>query len=48
MGLLRIFHYPYDPNADPQLWAVGQHTDYGLMTILMIGDKGLQVKNVNN
>ena len=48
MGLLRIFHYPYDPNANPELWAVGEHTDYGVMTILMIVDKGLQVKNVDN
>ena len=23
LGLLRIFHYPYDANADPELWAVG-------------------------
>ncbi len=48
LGLLRIFHYPYDANADPELWAVGEHTDYGLLTILMISDKGLEVKDVND
>jgi len=45
LGLLRIFHYPIDNNDKPELWAVGEHTDYGLLTILMISDKGLQVKN---
>ena len=45
---MRIFHYPYDPDADPSLWAVGEHSDYGLLTILMISDKGLQAKSVNN
>ena len=24
---------------------MGEHTDYGLLTILMISDKGLEVKN---
>lgn len=47
-GLLRIFHYPIDKNDRPELWAVGEHTDYGLLTILMISDKGLQVKNIKN
>ena len=27
---------------------MGEHTDYGVMTILMIGDKDLQVKNNEN
>lgn len=45
---MRIFHYPFEENADPDLWAVGEHTDYGLLTILMISDKGLQVKNVKD
>lgn len=48
LGLLRIFHYPVDNNADPSLWAVGEHTDYGLITMLLITDKGLQVKNKQN
>jgi isopenicillin N synthase-like dioxygenase len=31
--LFRIFNYP--PPADPTLWGVGEHTDYGLLTILL-------------
>jgi isopenicillin N synthase-like dioxygenase len=31
--LFRIFHYPADPNADDG-WGVGEHTDYGLLTLL--------------
>ena len=34
---MRIFHYPYDEKSQ-DLWAVGEHTDYGLLTILMITD----------
>ncbi|GIV32592.1 MAG: iron/ascorbate oxidoreductase [Chitinophagales bacterium] len=43
--LFRIFHYPPQQHADA-LWGVGEHTDYGLLTILkqdMVG--GLQVKS---
>lgn len=43
--MLRLFHYPVDNRADPSLWAVGEHTDYGLITMLLISDKGLEVKN---
>jgi len=47
LTLFRIFHYPpnEDKNIDP-LWGVGEHTDYGVLTILKqdnIG--GLQVKS---
>lgn len=45
---MRLFHYPPDDNSDPTLWAVGEHTDYGLLTLLLISDKGLQVKNRDN
>jgi isopenicillin N synthase-like dioxygenase len=31
--LFRIFHYPPLPNGDER-WSVGEHTDYGLITIL--------------
>jgi isopenicillin N synthase-like dioxygenase len=48
LGLLRIFHYPIDINDRPELWGVGEHTDYGLLTLLMIRDRGLQVKNRDN
>jgi isopenicillin N synthase-like dioxygenase len=49
--LFRIFHYPPLPGAvastpDASLWSVGEHTDYGLLTILVqdaIG--GLAVKS---
>src|SRR5262245_32279539 len=42
--LFRIFNYP--PPADPALWGVGEHTDYGLLTILLQDDAGgLEVKS---
>lgn len=43
--LFRIFHYPPQP-VPTEYWGVGEHTDYGLLTILLqdaIG--GLQVKS---
>jgi len=44
LTLFRIFNYP--PPADPSLWGVGEHTDYGLLTILMQDDAGgLEVKS---
>ena len=40
--LFRIFHYP---PGDDSAWGVGEHTDYGLLTILLQDDRGgLQVK----
>lgn len=46
--LFRIFHYPDQPGsafADTQSWGVGEHTDYGLLTLLAQDDLGgLQVK----
>jgi isopenicillin N synthase-like dioxygenase len=40
--LFRIFHYP---PGDDTAWGVGEHTDYGLLTILLQDDcGGLQVK----
>jgi isopenicillin N synthase-like dioxygenase len=44
--LFRIFRYPPVPadSAEPQ-WGVGEHTDYGMLTILMQDEVGgLQVK----
>jgi len=42
--LFRIFHYPPLParNApeDGPIWSVGEHTDYGLLTILAQDDRG--------
>ena len=43
--LFRIFHYPPQPACTTE-WGVGEHTDYGLLTILLqdaVG--GLQVKS---
>ena len=47
LTLFRIFHYPPvtpQPEAEDQ-WGVGEHTDYGVLTILKQDDVGgLQVK----
>ncbi len=44
LTLFRIFNYP--PPADPTLWGVGEHTDYGLLTILLQDDAGgLEVRS---
>ncbi|MEV0128098.1 2-oxoglutarate and iron-dependent oxygenase domain-containing protein [Dactylosporangium sp. NPDC050688] len=46
--LFRIFHYPPDdPDQQPgsDEWGVGEHTDYGLLTLLLQdGNGGLQVR----
>lgn len=43
LTLFRIFNYP--PTAGSQLWGVGEHTDYGLLTILLQDEiGGLEVK----
>jgi len=44
--LFRIFHYPARPdNAESDEWGVGEHTDYGLLTLLAQDDAGgLQVR----
>lgn len=44
--LFRIFNYPGTPNLPEASWGVGEHTDYGLLTILKQDDAGgLQVKS---
>lgn len=44
LTLFRIFNYPPPPQSD--LWGVGEHTDYGLLTILLQDDAGgLEVKS---
>jgi len=44
LTLFRIFNYP--PPSDPQLWGVGEHTDYGWLTILLQDDTGgLEVRS---
>jgi isopenicillin N synthase-like dioxygenase len=43
LTLFRIFHYP--AHAPDQAWGVGEHTDYGVLTILRQDDVGgLQVR----
>lgn len=37
--LFRIFHYPPQAHQD-ELWGVGEHTDYGVLTILLQDDAG--------
>jgi isopenicillin N synthase-like dioxygenase len=42
--LFRIFHYPPSP-PDSDDWGVGEHTDYGLLTLLLQDENGgLQVR----
>jgi isopenicillin N synthase-like dioxygenase len=44
MILFRIFHYPPQPPEDTETWGVGEHTDYGLLTLLAQDrNGGLQV-----
>ena len=38
--LFRIFHYPAETGRRPGGWGVGEHTDYGLLTILAQDDAG--------
>jgi isopenicillin N synthase-like dioxygenase len=48
LTLFRIFNYPHEPAvAGPEgHWGVGEHTDYGLLTILKQDDAGgLEVKS---
>jgi isopenicillin N synthase-like dioxygenase len=44
LTLFRIFNYP--PPPDPNLWGVGEHTDYGLLTVLLQDSTGgLEVRS---
>jgi isopenicillin N synthase-like dioxygenase len=43
--LFRIFRYPPHPEGDGEHWGVGEHTDYGLVTLLAHdGTPGLEVR----
>lgn len=47
--LFRIFHYPATTGNQDELWGVGEHTDYGLITILKQDEVGgLQVRSNDN
>ncbi|MEY4338706.1 MAG: hypothetical protein RLZ14_556 [Actinomycetota bacterium] len=42
--LFRVFRYPPHPDGDTGTWGVGEHTDYGLLTLLATdGTPGLEV-----
>ena len=44
--LFRIFHYPPLAGLEKELWSVGEHTDYGLLTILRQDQTGgLQIQS---
>jgi isopenicillin N synthase-like dioxygenase len=44
--LFRIFRYPPHPDRDTSTWGVGEHTDYGLLTLLATdGTPGLEVRS---
>ena len=44
--LFRIFHYPPDPS--PGEWGVGEHTDYGILTLLLQDEAGgLEVRSAD-
>jgi isopenicillin N synthase-like dioxygenase len=44
--LFRIFNYPVPPEGAGPIWGVGEHTDYGVLTILAQDDAGgLQVRS---
>ena len=38
--LFRVFHYPGSDAQDPDSWGVGEHTDYGLLTLLYQDEVG--------
>ena len=38
--LFRVFHYPAGPEGDDEAWGVGEHTDYGLLTLLVQDEVG--------
>jgi isopenicillin N synthase-like dioxygenase len=45
LSLFRIFRYPSPPPEKARAWGVGEHTDYGLLTVLKQDDcGGLEVK----
>jgi isopenicillin N synthase-like dioxygenase len=45
LSLFRIFHYPAPTHMGATRWGVGEHTDYGLLTVLKQDDcGGLEVK----
>ena len=47
--MMVLIHYPEVPeDQKDKVQHLGEHCDYGFVTILMGDQKGLQAKNVNN
>lgn len=44
LGTLGLMHYPPLQVKDKSIWGVGEHTDYGFLTILKADSKGLEAK----
>ena len=42
---LRVIHYPFDPQAEPDQQGIGAHTDYEFFTLLHGAAPGLEVMN---
>ncbi|WP_421934437.1 isopenicillin N synthase family dioxygenase [Phenylobacterium sp.] len=42
---LRVIHYPFDPDAEPDQQGIGAHTDYEFFTLLHGAAPGLEVMN---
>ena len=47
-NLMLILHYPAVPKESETVQPLGEHCDYGFVTMLTCTDSGLQVKDVNN
>ena len=48
-GMMVLIHYPEVPEElKDKVQHLGEHCDYGFVTILMGDQKGLQAKNVKN
>ena len=47
LELLRVFRYPPPKTVEERkAWGVGQHTDYGLVTLLLAMSPGLEVQTI--
>jgi isopenicillin N synthase-like dioxygenase len=47
-ALFRCFHYPAKPKEQQETWGIGEHTDFGLLTILNQESEGLQILSPHN
>ena len=43
-----LLHYPERPAKDRETQPLGEHCDYGFLTMLTVSDEGLEAKDVNN